>query len=91
MPDDLEIRIDPHTLERSVERGARVEEIEEVVRTGTPVTAKYGRSARTKTYEFRRLRLGKYYEHKRIVVIYTIEGVTAVTVTVHVFYGRWED
>jgi len=37
------------------------------------------------------VRLGKYYEQKRVEVIYTVEGETIVTVTVYVFYGRWEE
>lgn len=59
--------------------------------TGFEVPAKGGRLAKAKVYPFRQLRLGKYYEHKRVEVIYTVEGETIVTVTVYVFYGKWED
>ncbi len=86
----LEIRIDPHTLERAEERGASLEEIRDVVATGFPVPAKYGRSCRGKIYDFSDSRLGRYYEQKRVEVIYTVLGNVATTVTVYVFFGTWE-
>jgi len=46
---------------------------------------------KAKVYEFRQTRLGKYYEQKRVEVFYTIEGDRIVTVTVYVFYGKWEE
>ncbi len=36
-------------------------------------------------------RLGKYYEQKRVEVIYVEEQESIVTVTVYVFYGEWKD
>lgn len=87
----IEIRIEPHTLQRAEERGTSVQEIEDVLHTGTEVPAKGGRRAKAKVYPFRQTRLGKYYEQKRVEVIYAVEGETLVTVTVYVFYGRWEE
>jgi len=86
----LEIRIDPHTLERAEERGASLEEIRDVVATGFPVPAKYGRSCKGKLYDFRDSRLGRYYEQKKVEVIYTVLSNVATTVTVYVFFGTWE-
>ena len=54
----MEIRIDPHTLERAEERGTT--------------------------------RQGEYYEQKRVEVFYITEGDAIITVTVYVFYGKWE-
>lgn len=86
----MEIQIDPHTLERAEERGANEAEIKDVINTGFSIPAKYGRIGKAKIYEFKQNRLNKYYEQKRIEVFYTIEGNKIITVTVYVFYGKWE-
>ncbi len=87
----MKIRVDPHTLKRAWERGTDEEEIRDVVLTGFPIPAKAGRLGRAKIYPFNQFRLGKFYEQKRVEVIYVVEGDTVVTVTVYVFYGKWED
>jgi hypothetical protein len=61
----MDIRIDPHTLERAAERGARSEEIMDVVINGQPIPAKRGRSGKSKVFEFNQTRLGRYYEQKK--------------------------
>jgi hypothetical protein len=86
----MQIRIDPHTSERAAERGASEWEIEQVINTGLPIPAKYGRLAKAKVYDFRQVRNGKSYEQKRIEVVYMMERDVAITVTVYVFYGKWE-
>jgi len=86
----MEIQIDPHTLERAQERGASEQEIKDAIETGFDIPAKYGRMGKAKVYDFKQKRHGKYYEQKRIEVIYTIEKNSIVTVTVYVFYGKWE-
>lgn len=87
----MRVQIDPHTLERARERGTDEDEIREVILTGFLIPARAGRSGKAKIYPFNQVRLGKWYEQKRVEVIYVLEGDTAVTVTVYVFYGRWED
>ncbi len=87
----MKIRIDPHTLERAEERGASEEEIIEVIQSGIPFPAKSRCLGKAKVFEFQQERMGKFYEQKRVEVIYTIEANTIVTVTVYVFYGKWED
>lgn len=32
----------------------------------------------------------RFYEQKRVEVFYTVEGDGLITVTVYVFYARWE-
>jgi mannose-6-phosphate isomerase-like protein (cupin superfamily) len=86
----MNIQIDPHTLERAEERGATADEIIDVITSGTPITAKYGRLGKAKTYDFKMNRLGKYHDHKRVEVFFAVEGDVIVTVTVYVFYGKWE-
>jgi hypothetical protein len=86
----MEIQIDLHTLDRAKQRGTNDNEIKDVINTGFTIPAKYGRTAKAKIYEFKKKRQGKYYEQKRVEVIYTIHKDTVITVTVHVFYGKWE-
>jgi len=86
----MKVQVDPHTLKRAWERGTDEEEIRDVVLTGFPIPAKAGRLGRAKIYPFNQFRLGKFYEQKRVEVIYVVEGDTVVTVTVYVFYGKWE-
>lgn len=71
----MKIQIDPHTLERALERGADEEEIADVVETGFAVPAKYGREGKAKIYNFNQRRHGKYYEQKRIEVIIFSGGI----------------
>ncbi|HLF90126.1 MAG TPA: hypothetical protein VI451_14360 [Anaerolineales bacterium] len=87
----MKIQIDPHTLERAEERGTNEQEIQEVIDTGFSVPGKHGRKGKGKVFEFKRKRHGKFYEHKRVEVFYTIEGGSIITVTVYVFYGKWEE
>ena len=87
----MNIQIDPHTLERAEERGTSADEIIDVIISGTPIPAKYGRLSKVKVYNFKTNRLGKYYEHKRVEVFFAVEGDVIVTITVYVFYGKWEN
>ncbi|MBW1669652.1 MAG: DUF4258 domain-containing protein [Deltaproteobacteria bacterium] len=86
----MDIQIDPHTLERAEERGTNEEEIKEVIETGTEIPAKHRRFGKAKVYKFKQERHGKYYEQKRVEVFYIIEENLIITVTVYVFYGKWE-
>jgi hypothetical protein len=58
--------------------------------SGRPIPAKYGRLGKSKIFDFYQTRLGRYYEQKKIEVFFVIEGDVIVTVTVYVFYGKWE-
>ena len=87
----MEIQIDPHTLERAEERGTNMDEIKDVIKTGITIAAKYERLGKAKVYDFKQKRHNRYYEQKRIEVFYTTEGNNIITVTVYVFYGKWEE
>ncbi len=87
----MKIQIDPHTVERASERGTDEEQIRDVIETGIAIPAKYGRFGRAKVFAFKKERIGKYFEQKRVEVYYSIEGDKAITATVYVFYGKWED
>ncbi|GAA4748334.1 DUF4258 domain-containing protein [Flavisolibacter ginsenosidimutans] len=86
----MEIRIEPHTLEKAKERGASEKEIIETLQSGTAVKAKAGRLAKSKIFSFNMERLGKFYEEKQIQVIYAIENNAMITVTVYVYYGTFQ-
>lgn len=86
----MEIQIDAHTLERAEERGTNETEIKDVINTGFPLSAKYGRAGKAKIYDYKQTRLNKFYEQKRVEVFYALEGNKAITATVYVFYGKWE-
>ena len=86
----MEIQIDPHTLERAEERGTNETEIKDVIYSGFAIPAKYGRIGKAKVYDFNQNRHNRYYEQKRVEVFYAIESDKIVTVTVYVFYGKWE-
>ncbi len=86
----MKVQIDPHTLEKAEERGTNEDEIKDVIETGSTIPAKYGRIGKAKVYDFKQERIGKYYEQKKVEVIYVIEESLIVTVTVYVFYGKWE-
>lgn len=86
----MKIQIDPHTLQRATERGATLADIEDVINTGFVIPGRGGREGKAKVYDFKQERLGKYYEQKRIEVIYVEENDIIVTVTVYVFFGKWE-
>ena len=87
----MNIHIEPHTLQRAEERGTNIEEIQIVLEHGTEIPARGNRKAKAKVFSFKKERLGKFYEEKRVEVIYIEEEDTIITVTVYVFYGEWKD
>ena len=87
----MNIQIDTHTLERAVERGTSEEEIKDVIESGFTIPVEYGRKGKAKVYKFGQNRQGKFYEQKRVEAIYVIEDNIIITVTVYVFYGKWEE
>ena len=49
-----------------------------------------GERLQAKIYSFNQARGGRFYEQKRVEVIYTTREDSIITVTVYVFYGKWE-
>jgi len=86
----MQIDIDPHTLERALERGATFAEIAQVVESGAPAEARGDRVARSLVFPFDGERNGRHYAEKRVKVIYVVEAQRVVTVTVLVYYGKWD-
>lgn len=79
------------SLERAKERGVTREQVEDVLRTGKPVTAALGRLAKTKIYDYHGIWKHQFYEQQLVKVIYVIEDDTMITVTVIAHYGRWRE
>ncbi len=87
----MKIQTDPHTLQRANERGTDEKEIEDVLMNGKEGPAKGSRKMKFKTLSFNRIRGGKHYQQKKVEVYYIEEGNKLITVTVYVFYGKWEE
>lgn len=85
----MKIQIEPHTLQRAIERGASEKEIIDVLESGINILGKLGRLGKSKIFDFNNKRIGKYYEEKKIEVYYIIEQQNIITVTVYVFYGKF--
>jgi len=83
------IKMTLHASRRALERGTTAEEIEEVLQTGVPFQAESGRQGKAKVFKFEKQRHGRYYNQKRVEVIYVEEDDTLVVVTVYVFFGNW--
>ena len=87
----MRITIDPHTLERAQERGANAVEIRDVLNAGFKIPAKRYRKGKAKVFKFDQKRLKKFYKQKKVEVIYAVENDTIITITVYVYYGKWEE
>jgi len=85
----IKIQIDPHTLTRAIERGTTKDEIVNVLTSGFDMPAKRHRKCKAKVFDYNQTRLGRFYEQKRIEVIYAIESDRIITITAYVFYGNW--
>ena len=77
-------------MARAEERGATLAEIREVIGTGHEEPARKGCHARAKVFRFEAEWSGRFYHEKRARVIYVIEGDTLATVTVYIYYGKWD-
>ncbi len=85
------IKIEPHTIERALERGTTSEEIFDTINNGVFGIAKKDRFLKYKIFIFNDIRNGKYYKHKKVEVIFKKEESTFITITVYVYYGTWEE
>lgn len=85
----MQIQIEPHTLERAVERGASESEIIETLNSGINIPGKAGRSGKYKVFIFDAIRNGRFYNEKKLEVYYIIQKEKIITITVYVFYGKF--
>lgn len=87
----MQVRIEPHTLQRALERGASETEIIQTIEFGNDIPAKAGRLARAMIFSYDQERNGKFYDQKKLEVYYIIEHETIITVTVYVFFGNFRE
>mgnify|MGYP001569595626 CR=1 FL=1 len=85
----MTVRIDSHTIEQMTKRGTSEDEILEMLATENEIDTKLGRKRKFKIFPFLNLWNGKYYEHKKVEVVYVTEQNIITTVTVYVYYGIW--
>ena len=85
----MKIRIEPHTLLRAIERGATKDEIMVTLESGLDLLGKKGRIGKSMVFDFKKMRNEKFYEEKKLEVFYLIEVETIITITVYVFYGKF--
>ena len=80
-----------HAKERAEERGATLEEVLDVLRTGKTSSAKKGKYQKEKVFKFEQKWMGKFYKEKKVRIVYTEEEGNIVIITVYVFYGKWSE
>jgi hypothetical protein len=85
----MEIQIGSHALLRAEERGTTEKEIQEVLETGIPLIVKSNRLGKEKIFQFEQVLNGKYFQQKKVAVIYTIENSIVIVITVIVKYGTF--
>lgn len=85
----MDIQIEPHTLQRAIERGATKNEITDTINSGVNILGKSGRLGKSKIFSFAAERNGKYFEEKKLEVYYVIENSIIITITVYAFYGKF--
>lgn len=65
----MKIHIELHTLQRAIERGSTETEIIDVIEIGASIQGKAGRLGKAKIFLFNSMRIGKFYEEKRLMFI----------------------
>lgn len=78
-----------HARRRMPERGVSEDEVREVLARGQPAEARGGRQALELVFPYNTYWQGRFYEQKRVRVVYAEEGPDQVVITVYAYYGRW--
>jgi hypothetical protein len=66
------------------------EEVLDTLATGIAFPVRGGRRGKYKVYEFNQMLGKRVYPQKKIEVIYIEEGDSVITVTLFVYYGKWD-
>ena len=61
-----------------------------MINTGSKSNTIGNRVSSYKVFIYNDVRNGKHYPHKKVEVIYIEENDRVYTVTVYVYYGKWE-
>ena len=78
----MNVRLDPHALDRLQERGATQPEVVNTVLDGEPFPAKYGRSGFRRNFAFNGTWLGRFYATKQVEAYAVREGDDWLVITV---------
>jgi hypothetical protein len=87
----MNIEIGSHAILRAEERGVTKQEIRDVLKTGTVITAKSTRLAKEKIFLFDKILNQKYFREKKVTVVYIIENTVVIVITVIAKYGTFTD
>jgi len=72
------------------ERGVSEDEVREALARGQPADARGGRQTLELVFAYNDYRRGRFYEQKKVKLVYVKEGDDQVVITVYAYYGRWE-
>ncbi len=78
----MNIQIDDHAIERAFERGTNEDEIISTLVNGVELPAKNSRFFKEEIFIYRKERNEKYFEEKKVKVIYVIEFDSIIVITV---------
>lgn len=70
----MAVRLHPHAVNRSEERGAAVEEVKATIEHGERFPAKFGRTGFRRNFPFEKKWRGKFYSTKQIEAYAVPEG-----------------
>jgi len=79
-----------HARRRMPERGVSDGEVREVLARGRPAEARGGRQALELVFAYNNYWQGRFYEQKKVRIIYVEEGADQVVITIYAYYGRWD-
>jgi hypothetical protein len=79
-----------HARRRMPERGVSEDEVREVLAQGQPAEARGGRQALELVFAYNDYRQGRFYEQKKVKVVYVEEGPDQIVITIDAYYRRWD-
>jgi len=80
------VRLTPHAMEQSSERGASESEVRETIERGLREPAKRGRFMYRRNFDYRAQWEGEYYAIKQVAPVVVEAENEIVVVTVYTFY-----
>ena len=79
-----------HARRRMPERGVSEDDIKKVLARGRPAEARGGRQALELVIPYNSYWQGRFYEQKKVKIVYVEEGADRVVITIYAYYGRWD-
>jgi radical SAM superfamily enzyme YgiQ (UPF0313 family) len=88
--EDVALVIIDHARRRMPERGVSEDEVREVLARGRPAEARGGRQAVELVFPYNSFWQGRFYEQKKVKIIYVEEGADQIVIIVYAYYGGWD-